>query len=141
ARGDSDTASLLVFVSTGAIFGGTVRDRIQELLPSTMVLDRLGATESGATAEAAAGSTPETGLRVAPDGEGVSVLDDGRQPVRPGSGVIGQVARTGHIAMGYYNDPEKTAKTFPVVDGRRWLLTGDIATVEEDGSIAVYGRG
>ncbi|MGI5419730.1 acyl-CoA synthetase [Actinomadura luteofluorescens] len=141
ARGDYDTSSLLAYVSTGAIFTGTVRDRIQELLPNTMILDRFGSTESGSTAEAVAGSTPEKGLRFAPDVENVTVLDDAFQPVKPGSGVIGQVARTGYIAQGYYNDPEKTARTFPLVDGRRWLLTGDIATVEEDGSIAVYGRG
>ena len=141
ARGGYDTSSLLVFVSTGAIFTGTVRDRIQELLPNTMIMDRFGSTESGSTAEAVAGSTPEKGLRFAPDVEDVTVLDDALRPVEPGSGVIGQVARSGYIAQGYYNDPEKTAKTFPVVGGRRWLLTGDIATVEEDGSIAVYGRG
>ncbi|MFA1539836.1 acyl-CoA synthetase [Actinomadura monticuli] len=141
ARGNYDTSSLFAYVSTGAIFTGTVRDRIQKLLPNVMILDRFGSTESGSTAEAVAGSTPEKGLRFAPDVENVTVLDDALQPVKPGSGVIGQVARTGHIAQGYYNDPEKTAKTFPVVDGKRWLLTGDIATVEEDGSIAVYGRG
>ncbi|GAA1856336.1 acyl-CoA synthetase [Actinomadura bangladeshensis] len=141
ARGDYDTSSLFAYVSTGAIFTGTVRDRIQKLLPNVLILDRFGSTESGSTAEAVAGSTPEKGLRFAPDVENVTVLDDALQPVKPGSGVIGQVARTGHIAQGYYNDPEKTAKTFPVVDGKRWLLTGDIATVEEDGSIAVYGRG
>jgi acyl-CoA synthetase (AMP-forming)/AMP-acid ligase II len=141
ARGGYDTSSLLAFVSTGAILTGTVRDRIQGLLPNTMILDRFGSTESGSTAEATAGSTPEKGLKFAPDVENVTVLDDALQPVKPGSGVIGQVARTGHIAHGYYNDPEKTARTFPVVDGRRWLLTGDIATVEEDGTIAVYGRG
>jgi acyl-CoA synthetase (AMP-forming)/AMP-acid ligase II len=141
AAGDYDTSSLLAYVSTGAIFTGTVRDRIQRLLPNTMILDRFGSTESGSTAEAVAGSTPEKGLRFAPDVENVTVLDDAFQPVKPGSGVIGQVARTGYIAQGYYNDPEKTARTFPLVDGRRWLLTGDIATVEEDGSIAVYGRG
>ncbi|WP_030165663.1 acyl-CoA synthetase [Spirillospora albida] len=141
ARGGYDTSSLLAFVSTGAIFTGTVRDRLQGLLPNTMILDRFGSTESGSTAEATAGSTPEKGLKFAPDVENVTVLDDALQPVKPGSGVLGQVARTGHIAHGYYNDPEKTARTFPVVDGRRWLLTGDIATVEEDGTIAVYGRG
>ncbi|MFA1548492.1 acyl-CoA synthetase [Actinomadura chokoriensis] len=141
ARGSYDTSSLVAYVSTGAIFTGTVRERIQGLLPNTMILDRFGSTESGSTAEAVAGSTPEKGLRFAPDVENVTVLDDALQPVKPGSGVVGQVARTGHIALGYYNDPEKTAKTFPVVDGKRWLLTGDIATVEEDGSIAVYGRG
>ncbi|GAA0572987.1 acyl-CoA synthetase [Actinomadura livida] len=141
ARGDYDTSSLFAYVSTGAIFTGTVRDRIQKLLPNVLILDRFGSTESGSTAEAVAGSTPEKGLRFAPDVQDVTVLDDALRPVKPGSGVIGQVARSGHIAEGYYNDPEKTAKTFPVVDGRRWLLTGDIATVEEDGSIAVYGRG
>ncbi|MFC4048924.1 acyl-CoA synthetase [Actinomadura syzygii] len=141
ARTRYDTSSLFAFVSTGAIFTGTVRDRVQALLPNTMILDRFGSTESGSTAEAVAGSTPEKGLRFAPDVNDVTVLDDTLRPVEPGSGVIGQVARTGHIALGYYNDPEKTARTFPVVDGRRWLLTGDIATVEEDGSIAVYGRG
>ncbi|MFC6884091.1 MULTISPECIES: acyl-CoA synthetase [Actinomadura] len=141
ARGSYDTSSLLAYVSTGAIFTGAVRDRIQALLPSTVIMDRFGSTESGSTAEAVAGSTPEKGLRFAPDVENVTVLDDALRPVRPGSGVIGQVARSGHIARGYYNDPEKTARTFPEVDGRRWLLTGDIATVEADGSIAVYGRG
>jgi 3-oxocholest-4-en-26-oate---CoA ligase len=141
ARGEYDTSSLFAYVSTGAIFTGTVRDRIQKLLPNVMILDRFGSTESGSTAEAVAGSTPEKGLRFAPDVENVTVLDDGYRQVEPGSGVIGQVARTGYIAQGYYNDPEKTAKTFPMVDGRRWLLTGDIATVEKDGSIAVYGRG
>lgn len=141
ARGGYDTSSLFAFVSTGAILTGTVRERIAELLPNSMILDRFGSTESGSTAEAVAGSSPEKGLRFAPDVENVTVLDDALRPVRPGSGVIGQVARSGYIAHGYYNDPEKTAKTFPVVDGRRWLLTGDMATVEEDGSIAVYGRG
>lgn len=140
-RGTYDTSSLLAYVSTGAIFTGTVRDRIQRLLPDTVLLDRFGSTESGSTAAAVAGSTPEKGLRFAPDVADVTVLDDALRPVEPGSGVLGQVARTGYIAQGYYNDPEKTARTFPVVDGRRWLLTGDIATVEADGSIAVYGRG
>jgi 3-oxocholest-4-en-26-oate---CoA ligase len=141
ARGDYDVSSLFAFVSTGAIFTGVVRDRIQELLPNTMVMDRFGSTESGSTAEAVAGSSPEKGLRFAPDVENVTVLDESLRPVEPGSGVIGQVARSGFIARGYYNDPDKTARTFPEVDGRRWLLTGDIATVEADGTITVYGRG
>ncbi|MBW8487578.1 acyl-CoA synthetase [Actinomadura parmotrematis] len=141
AKGGYDTSSLFAYVSTGAIFTGTVRERIQELLPNAMVLDRFGSTESGSTAEAVSGSAPEKGLRFAPDVADVTVLDDALRPVEPGSGVIGQVARSGHIASGYYNDPEKSARTFPEVDGRRWLLTGDIATVEADGSIAVFGRG
>ncbi|MEV4252794.1 acyl-CoA synthetase [Spirillospora sp. NPDC049652] len=141
ARGGYDTSSLLAFVSTGAILTGTVRDRIAALLPNTMILDRFGSTESGSTAEAVAGTSPEKGLRFTPDVPDIAVLDDALKPVQPGSGVIGQLARTGHIARGYYNDPEKTARTFPEADGRRWLLTGDIATVEADGTISVFGRG
>ncbi|MFG2002240.1 acyl-CoA synthetase [Spirillospora sp. NPDC048911] len=136
-----DVSSLFAYVSTGAILSGTVSDRLARALPNVMILDRFGSTESGSTAAAVAGSTPEKGLRFAPDVENVTVLDDALKVVQPGSGVVGQVARSGWIARGYYNDPEKTARTFPEVDGKRWLLTGDIATVEEDGSIAVYGRG
>jgi acyl-CoA synthetase (AMP-forming)/AMP-acid ligase II len=140
-RSSYDLSSLFAYVSTGAILTGTVRERLAAAMPNVIIMDRFGSTESGSTAEAVAGSTPEKGLRFTADVENVTVLDDALQPVKPGSGVLGQVARTGYIARGYYNDPAKTARTFPEVDGRRWLLTGDIATVEEDGSIAVYGRG
>ncbi len=139
--GTYDLSNLFAFVSTGAILTGTVRERIQASLPNVMTLDRFGSTESGSTAQATAGSSPEKGLRFAPDVPDVAVLDDSLRPVQPGSGVLGQLARTGYIASGYYNDAEKTAKTFPVVDGKRWLLTGDIATVEPDGTIMVFGRG
>ena len=56
-------------------------------------------------------------------------------------GEIGMLARTGHIPLGYYKDEEKTAATFPIVDGRRWVIPGDFARREEDGSISVLGRG
>ena len=54
---------------------------------------------------------------------------------------MGIFARSGHIPVGYYNDPEKTARTFVDVDGQRWLLTGDESRLEEDQTITVYGRG
>jgi acyl-CoA synthetase (AMP-forming)/AMP-acid ligase II len=69
------------------------------------------------------------------------VVDDDLQPLAPGSGVIGKVARCGHVPLGYYNDPEKTAATFFERDGKRWVVPGDMAEVEPDGTIRVYGRG
>ncbi|ACY99509.1 acyl-CoA synthetase [Thermomonospora curvata] len=140
-RNSYDLSSLYAFVSTGAILTGAVRQRLSALLPNLMIMDRFGSTESGSTAEATAGSSPEKGLKFAADTDSIAVLDESLRPVEPGSGVLGQVARTGHIPVGYYNDPEKTARTFPEIDGKRWLLTGDIATVEADGTIAVFGRG
>ena len=61
--------------------------------------------------------------------------------MEPGSGVIGKIARSGDIPLGYYNDPKKTAEVFIQVEGTRYVMPGDYATVEEDGSITLLGRG
>ena len=76
---------------------------------------------------------------------GRSPLHDGRvhdrrstttlRPVAPGSGVVGRLARRGHIPLGYYKDDEKTAATFvTAADGARWVVPGDFAVVEADGT-------
>ncbi|WP_248963508.1 acyl-CoA synthetase [Sphaerisporangium perillae] len=143
ATGAYDLSSLLVLSSTGAILTGTVRDRLQELLPNVMIVDSFGSTESGFTASAVAGSSPESGLKYRPIATAtLAVLNEVLEPVKPGSGEMGTVAKTGDIAFGYYNDPAKTAATF-VTDtaGTRWLLTGDLARIEDDGTILVFGRG
>ncbi|WP_327087269.1 acyl-CoA synthetase [Nonomuraea sp. NBC_01738] len=143
AKGSWDVSSLFVVSSTGAILTGSVRDRLQELLPDVMILDNFGSTESGYTASGVAGSSPESGLRYQPNATAkLAVLDERLRPVEPGSGQIGTVAKAGRVAFGYYNDPEKTARTFPTdEDGTRWLLTGDLASVEPDGTVNVFGRG
>ena len=51
------------------------------------------------------------------------------------------LANSGHIPLGYYKDEEKTAATFPVIDGVRYAVPGDLASVDANGFIAVYGRG
>jgi acyl-CoA synthetase (AMP-forming)/AMP-acid ligase II len=66
--------------------------------------------------------------------------EDGRE-VKPGSGEVGLLAVGGHLPVGYYKEPEKTAATFRVVNGRRYSIPGDYATVEDDGSITLLGRG
>ncbi|MFI7441412.1 acyl-CoA synthetase [Nonomuraea indica] len=143
AGGGHDVSSLGVISSTGAILTGSVRDRLQELLPNVMILDNFGSTESGFTASGVAGSSPEKGLRYQPNATArLTVLDEKLRPVEPGSGQLGTVAKAGRIAFGYYNDPGKTAATFVTgEDGTRWLLTGDLATVETDGTVNVFGRG
>ncbi|GAB3665571.1 acyl-CoA synthetase [Actinocorallia lasiicapitis] len=135
-----DLSSLVVLMSTGAILTPAIRERAGRLLPGVMVLDRFGSTESGSTGGLPS-AEPGRGLVFVPDAAGVAVLDEDLKPVRPGSGTLGQVARTGFLPVGYHGDPEKTARTFPTVDGVRWLLTGDLATVEQDGTIVVHGRG
>jgi acyl-CoA synthetase (AMP-forming)/AMP-acid ligase II len=141
ATGAYDLSSLAAVSSTGAILSGAVRERLHALLPQVMIIDSFGSSESGYTASGVEGSTPESGLRYRPNNAHLRVLDEGLRPVVPGSGAVGQVAKSGPIALGYWNDPEKTARTFVEIDGTRWLLTGDIATVEDDGTISIFGRG
>jgi acyl-CoA synthetase (AMP-forming)/AMP-acid ligase II len=54
---------------------------------------------------------------------------------------VGRLARRGRLPLGYYKDAEKTAATFLTIDGERWVIPGDLATVEADGRIVVFGRG
>ncbi|GHD35636.1 fatty-acyl-CoA synthase [Nocardiopsis kunsanensis] len=111
--------------------------------------DSYGGSETGVCGTADAGVVPgahpsgETarGPNFAMGGS-VAVLDDRLEPLPAGSTEVGRIARTGHIPLGYYNDPVATARTFPVDPrGRRWALSGDYATRGEDGSVVLLGRG
>ncbi|MBV8297659.1 MAG: AMP-binding protein, partial [Acidimicrobiia bacterium] len=137
---DYDLSSLFVISSAGAVFSDTVREQLTASLPNIFLLDAYGASETGHQGTMAAESSPEKGLRFTMN-ERTAVLDDDLKPVEPGSGVVGRVALRGHVPLGYYNDPEKTASTFKEIDGQRWVLPGDMATVEADGTVLVFGRG
>jgi 3-oxocholest-4-en-26-oate---CoA ligase len=69
------------------------------------------------------------------------VVDAAGRDVVPGSGQSGRLAVGGYIPLGYYGDPDKTAATFVVLDGRRYVIAGDWATVDADGGITLLGRG
>ena len=58
-----------------------------------------------------------------------------------GSGEMGRVAMRGFTPIGYYKDPEKSAATFQVIDGVRYSIPGDFATVDTDGTVRLLGRG
>ena len=137
-RGAYDLSELRVIRSSGAVFSSAVRDQLTALLPSVRIQDMFGASETGGQGQLRAGSDRSVGFT--PDDD-TAVLDDDLQPVEPGSGVAGRLARKGRIPYGYYKDQEKTAATFPVVDGVRWSLPGDMATVGADGTVTVLGRG
>ena len=133
---------LVAIASAGAILSPAVRERLQELLPDTFIVNNFGSTETGHQGSAYPGS--ETGADGRPSfmmDEHSVVLDDDGRPVVPGSGVLGKLARGGHIPLGYYKDAVKTAERFITLDGKRYAVPGDLATVEEDGRITVYGRG
>lgn len=133
-----DLSSLFYLGSGGAIFSETVKAELRELMPNLMIGDNFGSSETGSDGSATLGEDGR--LRVEPRA-GIMVIDDNQQPVAPGSGELGFIARAGHVPLGYYNDEVKTARTFPVIDGVRWAVPGDLAEVLDDGVILVHGRG
>ena len=135
-----DLSGLLILGSGGAILSEGVKDQFAELLPHVGIADGFGASETGAQGSGA-GATDEGNPRFAMT-ESTTVLNDDLEPLPPGSGEKGWLARTGHIPLGYYNDEEKTAATFKTAaDGTRWAIPGDLATIDDDGMITLFGRG
>jgi 3-oxocholest-4-en-26-oate---CoA ligase len=134
-----DLDELLVVVSGGAVLSPNVRTALLDLLPSVAVVDGYGTSETGGQGhhvtwpgQAAPGSTftmdPHTDVL---DAEGR------RAPV----GAVGRIARRGRLPLGYLGDPGRTAATFPVVEGVRWAVPGDLGRREADGTITLLGRG
>jgi acyl-CoA synthetase (AMP-forming)/AMP-acid ligase II len=141
--GPYDTSSLFSIGSGGAPLTPKLKDRLVEIVEPAMVNDGFGSSETGAQGTQRLVNGEKSGgvTRFTPYGN-TAVLDETTlEPIEPGSGAIGRVALCGHIPQGYYNDEQKTAETFVEVNGTRWVLTGDMATVEEDGTIQLLGRG
>ncbi|MES9537007.1 AMP-binding protein [Actinomadura sp. NPDC000600] len=137
ASGEHDTSSLMAIASGGAPLTEGAKAALQEHLPNIMFLDNYGASETGACGPSVGAKEGTARFMMRP---GITVLDDDLNVARPGE--IGRLARSGHIPLGYYNDPEKTASTFfTAPDGTRWSIPGDFAILEEDGTITLLGRG
>ena len=135
-----DLRELRLISSSGAILSPAVRAELEEYLPSTRIIDRFGASETGGQGRIERSADGGGPLQLLADEHTTVVGDDGR-PIEPGSGRRGKLARSGWIPLGYWKDDEKTAATFPTIDGVRYSVPGDIATIEADGSISVFGRG
>src|SRR6185295_6945453 len=70
-----------------------------------------------------------------------TVFNDRDEEVQPGSDEIGMIANGGFCPIGYYKDPEKSARTFRTIDGHRYSFPGDFAKVAADGTLILLGRG
>ncbi|HEX5365861.1 MAG TPA: AMP-binding protein [Acidimicrobiales bacterium] len=134
-----DLSSVEAVVSSGAMWSAEVKEGLTARLGAVLV-DALGSTEGGGygVTAAAGGTRVETArFQLAP---GTRVLTEDGRDVEPGSGEPGLLA-TQTAAFGYHGDAEKTARTFREIDGERYVLTGDWATVAADGTVDLLGRG
>jgi acyl-CoA synthetase (AMP-forming)/AMP-acid ligase II len=140
-RGTYDLSSLLIVGSGGAPLSALNKRELLERLPQATVLDSIGSSETGM--QASNPSNKQTGVSTGDfrplAGAGV-VSADLTRVLAPGDDEMGWFAQKGRVPLGYFRDAEKTAKTFPVIDGVRWSVPGDRARYRADGSIEVLGR-
>ena len=133
-------ATMRVIASSGAMFSRDMKDALVAHIPQVMILDIIAATEGsmGQSLHTKDAPTQTASFKIGPT---TQVFDEMDRQVMPGSGIVGMVALSDGVPLGYYKDPEKSARTFRVIDGVRWSLPGDYATVEADGTISLLGRG
>lgn len=135
-----DLAGVDRVISAGAMFGESIKRGLIDRIAGLSILDQLGSTENGG-----AGTQISTADAIGGTGEfemapGVRVIDDDNRDVAAGSGTIGRVAIPGG-ALGYHKDPDRSSQTFLVLDGKKYTVAGDFATIESDGTVRLLGRG
>lgn len=140
-----DPSSILAFASTAAVFSPSLKDEFAEKIPNAVITDNIGSSESGFTGttvhEKGKAETNAGGPRVTP-AKNVVVLDDDLKEIGAGVEQVGVLAKGGFTPIEYYNDPEKSAKTFVTgANGQRYVITGDMARHNADGTITMLGRG
>jgi len=143
AKDAPDVSSLFAVSSSAVLFSQTCKDEFLENFPNLIITDAIGSSESGANGitMVSKGAKMQGGPTVTAARDAV-VLDEELRPMAAGTNKIGKLARYGNIPIGYLNDPVKTAETFVTgADGVRYVIPGDFAQLEADGSITMLGRG
>jgi 3-oxocholest-4-en-26-oate---CoA ligase len=137
-----DLSSLNVLLSGGAILTPALKEAFLEKIPHLMIIDGFGASETGGHGSQITMKGMQVSTGTFKMNEQTLVLkEDFSGVISPGRDESGWLARSGHVPLGYFKDAEKTARTFPVIDGVRYAVPGDHAKVAADGSIVVLGRG
>ncbi len=136
-----DISSLRVIVSSGVIWSAATKAGLLRHNDRLIMVDTLGSSEAIGMASSTVSSdhaAQTAAFRIGPNTR--VVTDDGREVIW-GSGEMGRVAMRGFTPIGYYKDPEKSAATFQIIDGVRYSIPGDFATVDADGTVRLLGRG
>jgi acyl-CoA synthetase (AMP-forming)/AMP-acid ligase II len=136
-----DLSSLLMVISSGAMWSEPVKQRLLAHHPGMLLVDAFSSSEAlgmGVSVSGGDSAAKTASFTLGPD---VRVLtEDGRQ-VSPGSEEVGVLALAGRNPLGYYKDTEKSDRTFREIDGVRYSIPGDFAQVGADGTIHLLGRG
>ena len=137
--------SLTVLLSGGAALSAPLKDEFLAHLPTLMIIDGLGSSEAGGqVSHVSTGGGATTGtFPLTADNVVLSAALDA--VLKPGADEIGWLAKTGRLALGYLGDPDKTARTYPMVNETRYAVPGDRARLLTDdadglGVVELHGR-
>jgi fatty-acyl-CoA synthase len=131
-----DLSTLRFLLSGGATFSTVLKRAWVDEVPGLRIIDVLGSSESG---RQGVHDGTETG-RFEPSKTAVVLREDLSRPLQVGADEIGWLGQTGRVPRGYLGDADKTARTFPTIDGVRYVVAGDRARLLPDGRIELLGR-
>ena len=140
-HGDHDLSSLMLLISGGAALSAPVKAALLDRLPTMAIMDGLGSSETGQQASQVTGAGAPVSTGTFKPGTGMAIVDeDLTRVLEPGHDETGWLAQTGRVPLGYLGDADKTARTFPTIDGQRFSVPGDRARVLADGTLELHGR-
>ncbi len=135
-----DTSTISLILSSGVMWTSEVKHSLLDRIPQAVLVDAMGSTEGSMGRQVTVkGIDSQTGKFE--QGSATKVFTEDGREVEPGSDEIGMVAAGGNVPLGYYKDPEKSSRTFRVINGERYSFPGDFAKVADDGSLILLGRG
>ena len=135
-----DLSSLRHVLSGGAVLSTRLKSQLVELLGGGDVVGVLGSTESGRQAVARSRSTDESDIHFEPSATAAVLSADMSRRLAPGEDELGWLAQSGRVPLGYLGDEDKSARTFPTVNGVRYAVPGDRALLLADGRVELRGR-
>lgn len=138
-RGSYNLASLYAVGTGGAATNPKYQAALLKYLPQITLINGYGSSETGNMGFGHSHHDTRTDTFTLREG-GLVLSEDYSRFLRPGEREVGWIARQGRIPLGYFNDPDSTRTTFPVVDGERVVISGDRARVEDDGTLRLLGR-
>ena len=135
-----DVSTLRRIYSSGAMWSAEVKEALLDRIPDVTLFDIMNSSEGAMATQVTTRGTTATTARFVPNPTTKVFTEDGRE-VQPGSDEVGLLAASGNVPIGYYKDPEKTARTFREIDGVMYSFPGDMAKVAADGTLILLGRG
>jgi fatty-acyl-CoA synthase len=136
-----DLSSVLAIISSGVMWSEETKQGLLKHHPVMILQDSFGSSEAIGMGQSVSTGSGVSHTATFTIGENARVIRDDGSEITAGSGEVGMLAVRGLVPVGYYKDPEKSARTFRVIDGVRFSIPGDFATIEADGTLRVLGRG